>query len=119
MTVGAITIIFIVVDTILIIQRRLLPGFMLLFSFMFIALYLTGLIETAIQIFGDGDVASNCNRYVDNRQQHGVSLDTLAWLEQNDICGCWYAAFSFWLILLVFFAGMMIMAAQVSRNAFD
>lgn len=117
-TVGALTIIFIVVENILIIQRRLLPGFMILFSFMFIVLYLAGLIETAIQVFGDGDIDSNCNRYVEKMSQHGVSLDTLAWMEQNDICSCWYAVFSFWLILIVWFAAMMVIAAQVSRNAF-
>ncbi|KAF2096469.1 hypothetical protein NA57DRAFT_78073 [Rhizodiscina lignyota] len=118
-TVGALTIVFIIIEIILIIQRRLLPGFMLLFSFMFLVLYLAGLIETSIQLFGAGNVSDNCNTFVQHRQQHGVSLSTLAWLEQDSICSSWYAAFSFWLILCVFFVWMMIMAAQVSRNSFE
>lgn len=118
-TVGALTIIFVIIEIILIIQRRLLPGFMLLFSFMFIVLYMAGLVETGIQVFGAGGVAKNCNTYVNDRSQTGVTLDTLAWLEQNNICSCWYAAFSFWLILIFFFIYMMVMAAMVSRNAYD
>lgn len=59
---------------------------MLLFSFMFLVLYLAGLIETAIQLFGSGNVNNNCKTYVNDRPQTGVTLGTLAWLEQDSIC---------------------------------
>ena len=55
-------------------------------AFILLVLYLTGLIETAIQLFGVGNVSNNCHRYVDNNPISGVSVSTLAWLEQNSIC---------------------------------
>lgn len=66
---------------------KLLPSVMLLFSFILLVLYITGLIETGIQLFGPGNVSGNCQRYVDNNQAFGVSIETLAWLQQNNICG--------------------------------
>jgi len=67
-------------------QKRLLPGVMMLGAFILLVLYLAGLIETAIQLFGVGDVSSNCQKYVNDNQISGVSATTLAWLEQNNIC---------------------------------
>lgn len=31
----------------------------------------------------------------------------------------WYAVFSFWLILVLFFIWMLVMAAQVSQNVYE
>jgi hypothetical protein len=55
-------------------------------AFILFVLFLTGLIETAIQLFGAGNVSNNCQRYVNNNPISGVSASTLAWLEQNSIC---------------------------------
>jgi hypothetical protein len=85
-TVGSLTLFYILIELILIAQNRLLPGVMMLGAFILLVLYLTGLIETAIQLFGAGNVSTNCQRYVDNNPISGVSASTLAWLEQNSIC---------------------------------
>jgi len=118
-TVGAISIFFILIELIMVAQRRLLPGLMMMIAFILLVLYLTGLIETAIQLFGPGDVNSNCQRYVNNNAISGQSVNTLAWLEQNNICSCWYAAFSFWLIGVLLFLWMLLMAAQVGQGGYE
>ncbi|KAF2086311.1 hypothetical protein K490DRAFT_44421 [Saccharata proteae CBS 121410] len=118
--VGSLTIVFIIVEIILIAQRRLLPGVMMLWSFILLVLFITGIIETAIQLFGSGsNVSGNCNRYVNNDKSTGASVYTLAWLEQNSICASWDAAFAFWIIGAVFLVWMMIMASQVNQNQYD
>jgi len=118
-TVGALTIFFVIVELVLIAQRRLLPGYMMLISFILLVLYITGVIETAIQLFGAPGVSTNCQCYVNNNPVTGVSVQTLAWLQQNNICSCWYAAFSFWIIGAVFFVWMMVLAMQVSKGEYD
>jgi len=85
-TVGALTIIAVIIEVILAAQIKLLPSIMLLFSFILLVLYITGAIETAIQLFGSANVSGNCQRYVNNNQAFGVSIETLAWLQQNNIC---------------------------------
>jgi hypothetical protein len=111
---------------------------MMLGSFILLVLYLTGLIETAILLFGSPtNVSSTCQRYVTNNQSHGATLETLAWLQQSNICecsafnsahltvsngrtgSCWYAAFSFWLVGVIFFLWMLLMASQVGRGLFE
>jgi hypothetical protein len=87
-TVGALTLAFLLIEILLISQRRLLPGLMMLFAFTLFVLYLTGLIETAIMLFGTGNVNDNCQRYVNNNVIKGDFVETLAWLEQKDICKC-------------------------------
>ncbi len=60
---------------------------MILLSFILLVLYLAGTIETSIQLFGsEGNVNGNCDRYVDNQKSTGPTLNTLAWLQQNNIC---------------------------------
>lgn len=85
-TVGSLTIVFVIVQVILFAQRPLLPGLMILSSFILLVLYITGIVETAVQLFGPGDVSNNCSRYVQNNKITGVSVNTLAWLEQDNIC---------------------------------
>lgn len=51
-TVGVLTIIFLWVIEVMLYQRNLLPGVVMLGAFILFVLYLTGLIECAIQLFG-------------------------------------------------------------------
>jgi hypothetical protein len=106
-------------------------------SFILLVLYITGLIETAILLFGSPtNVSGNCSKYVTNAQSHGPTVATLAWLEQSNICefrlskhvqdtnssntgSCWDAAFAFWLVGILFFIWMLFMASQVGRGAFE
>ncbi|KAE9978243.1 hypothetical protein EG328_001569 [Venturia inaequalis] len=118
-TVGALTLFFIIIEFALVAQNRLLPGVMMLGAFILLVLFLTGLIETAIQLFGAGNVSENCQRYVNKNKIYGVSASTLAWLEQNSICSSWYAAFSFWIVGTIFFVWMMVMSSQVGRGTYD
>ena len=87
--VGALAIIFILIMLILIAQRRLLPGVMMLFSFILLVLFVTGIIGTAMQLFGGPNINNQCNTYVFSNRQTGAgqnSLNTLAWLQQQNIC---------------------------------
>lgn len=118
-SVGSLTVIFIWILIILIYQRRLLPGVVMIGSFILLVLYLTGLIETAIQLFGpDGDINGNCQRYVYDNPQNDLSLNTLAWLQQNSICQSWDAVFAFWIIGAVFLVWMIILGGQVARGGY-
>jgi len=86
-TVGALGVVFVIVILILAAQRFLLPPIIIVGSFILWVLWLTGLIETALQMFGGAaDVNSNCQNYVTNMEFKGNSVDTLAWLTQNNIC---------------------------------
>lgn len=118
-SVGSLTVIFIWILIILIYQRRLLPGVVMIGSFILLVLYITGLIETAIQLFGPaGDINGNCQRYVTDNPQHDRSINTLAWLEQNSICQSWDAVFAFWIIGAVFLVWMIILGGQVARGGY-
>lgn len=98
-TTSALTLVFIIVILILAARRMLIPGVILLGSFILFVLWLTTLIETSIQLFGPaGNVNANCNTYVTAQEYVGLSVETLAWLTQNNICGCWKAVFSWSLI---------------------
>ena len=86
MTVGSLTVFLVIIEVIMIAQNRLLPGVMMLAAFVLFVLFLTGIIETAIQLFGEGEVSSSCQTYVNNNDVRGLSVDTLAWLQQSSIC---------------------------------
>ncbi|KAF2660725.1 hypothetical protein K491DRAFT_41591 [Lophiostoma macrostomum CBS 122681] len=118
-TVGALTIIFVIVEMILIAQRKLLPGIMMLLSFILLVLYITGAVGTGIQLFGGNNINNQCNAFVFNAVQRGPNEATLAWLQQRNICQCWQAAFSFWIIGAVFFIWMIVIAAQVNQNSYE
>lgn len=62
----------------------------MVFCFMLFVLYLTGIVETGIQLFGAGKVSSNCQQYVTNAKVTGNNLQALAWLQQNSICKCYF-----------------------------
>ncbi|MCJ1402880.1 hypothetical protein MMC11_006101 [Xylographa trunciseda] len=119
-TVSALAIIFLIVFMVLIMQRQLLPGIVIVFSFILFVLWLAGLIETAIEFLGPGGgVNGNCNLYVLGQSFSGVSIDTLAYLEQKSICQSWQAAFSFEIVGCVFFIWMIVMASQVNRDQYE
>lgn len=101
----------------LILQRRLLPGVVIIGSFILAVLYLTGLIGTAIQLFGpQGDINGNCQTFVTGNAPTGVSVATLAWLEQNSTCQSWLAVFAFWIVGAVFLVWMIILASLVAQG---
>lgn len=88
-------------------------------SFILFVLFLTGLIETSIQLYGPkNSVNYYCNLYTPARGlQNGEA--TLAYLETLGICNDWKAAFSFWLIGCVFLLWMMMISFQVNRDEFN
>ncbi|KAL8832970.1 MAG: hypothetical protein Q9170_004606 [Blastenia crenularia] len=117
-TVSALAIIFIIIMLGLISQRQLLPGVVVLGSFILFVLWLTGLIETSIQLYGpSGAVNSYCGsrpniRVIDSQQ-------TAVWLANNGLCTDWRAGFAFEIVGTIFLLWMMVMAYQVNRDDFD
>ncbi|EME40220.1 hypothetical protein DOTSEDRAFT_158947 [Dothistroma septosporum NZE10] len=118
-TVGSLTIIFILLMLLLILQRRLLPGILIIGAFILLVLYLTGLIETAIQLFGPaGDINSKCETFVSNQPSNDLSINTLAWLEQRSICQSWQAVFAFWIVGAVFLVYLIVLASMVAQGGY-
>lgn len=118
-TVGALTIVFIWIMIVLVVQRRLLPGVVIIGSFILLVLYITGLIETAIQLFGPaGDINGRCQQFVFMQPSTDLSINTLAWLEQNSICRSWDAVFAFWIIGAVFLTWMIVLGSTVARGGY-
>lgn len=85
-TVGALAILFIIIELVYIAQRKLLPGIMMLLSFILLVLFIAGVIGTAIQLFAGPNINNQCNTYVFNLDVKGPSVETLAWLQQKNIC---------------------------------
>jgi len=85
-TVGSLTIIYLIWMSVLMAGKNLIPQPIMALSFIFFALYLAGLIGTSIQLFGAGNVSKNCQTYVTGQPVVGQYVNTLAWLEQNSIC---------------------------------
>jgi hypothetical protein len=84
---GALGVLFIIIMLYLINQKSLLPGIVILGCFILFILWLVGLIVVSIELWGpQGNVNGNCQLYVQNQQSVGQSLETLAWLQQNNIC---------------------------------
>jgi len=115
-TVGTLTIVALWILEVMLYRKNLLPGVVMLGAFILFVLYLTGLIACAIQLFGAGAVNKNCNAYVNGQPSTGVSVETLAWLEQHMICQSWDAEFAFWIVGTIFLIWLFIMAAQVNRR---
>lgn len=85
-TVGALAIIFIIIEIAYIAQRKLLPGTMMLLSFILLVLFIAGIIGTAIQLFAGPNINNQCNTYVFNDNSSGPNANTLAFLQQRNIC---------------------------------
>lgn len=95
-TVASLAILFLGLILTLAAQRSLIPGVIILGSFILFVLWLTGLIETAIQLYGPaGNVNGNCATFVDNQKSvfKGQSVGALAWLTQENICEYWMSIF--------------------------
>ncbi|KAF2219199.1 hypothetical protein BDZ85DRAFT_206523 [Elsinoe ampelina] len=119
-TVGALTIIFLFVMEAMITQRKLLPGLVMLGGFILLVLYLAGLIETALQLFGSGsNVNGNCQTFVINQPSRGVTLATFAFLQQRSICQSWQAVFAFWIVGVVFLIWLIFLASQVNNKQYE
>jgi hypothetical protein len=102
-TVGALAIIFIIIEIVFIAQRKLLPGTMMLLSFILLVLFIAGIIGTAIQLFAGPNINNQCNTYVFNSDANGANTNTLAYLQQRNICElspCGYAIMRHELILM-------------------
>ena len=83
-SVSAMAIVFLIAILGLISQRQLLPSIVVLGSFILFVLWLTGLIETSIQLYGpSGSVNTYCSIY---RPVGGSAQETMAWLANNGIC---------------------------------
>lgn len=117
-TVSALCIVFIIVLLGLISQRQLLPGIVVLGSFILFVLFLTGLIETSIQLYGPSGAV---NSYCGSRPNTEVidSLQTAVWLANLGICTDFRVAFAFEIVGTIFLLWMMVMAYQVNRDDFD
>jgi hypothetical protein len=116
-SVGVLTVLFVLSLLGLIWQRRLLPGVVMLGSFILLVLYITGVVETAIQLFGpQGNINGNCQMYVFNNPQNRLDLNTLAWLQQRSICQQWQAVFAFWIVGAVFLVWMLVLGGMVARG---
>ena len=86
-TVSALALLFILMMLYLIAQRQLLPGIVVMGSFILFVLWMVGLIVISIQLWGpSGSVNGNCNLYVTGAASQGPSQATLAYLEQHSIC---------------------------------
>jgi multisubunit Na+/H+ antiporter MnhB subunit len=85
-TVGTLAIIFIIIEIVFIAQRKLLPSTMMLLSFILLVLFIAGIIGTAIQLFAGPNINNQCNTYVFNDNASGPNTDTLAFLQQRNIC---------------------------------
>ncbi|KAJ5561415.1 hypothetical protein N7535_004118 [Penicillium sp. DV-2018c] len=117
---SALGVLFIFLVITLSIRKFLLPGVIIIGSFILFVLSLTGLIETSLQLYGVvGNVNDNCRNYVEGNQAWGNNINTLAWLTQRSICNCWKSAFALELVDTVFYFWMMIMSWQVNRDVWD
>ncbi len=86
-TAAALCLLFILTMLYLISQRQLLPGIVIMGSFILFVLWMVGLIVVSIQLWGpSGSVNSNCQLFVSGAESRGPNVNTLAWLEQHSIC---------------------------------
>jgi hypothetical protein len=117
---ASLSLLFLLAILILAGRRQLLPGAIILGAFILFVLWLTTLIETAVQLYGSAaNVNGNCNQYVFGQQFTGVSLETLAYLTQANICNCWKAAFAFEIVAVVLYVWIGILAFQVQNDLGD
>ncbi|KAJ5489874.1 hypothetical protein LT330_003226 [Penicillium expansum] len=117
---SALGVCFIFLIMVLASRHFLLPGIIIIGSFILLVLWLTGLIETSLQLYGVvGNVNDNCQIYVKDNKSWGNNINTLAWLTQSTICNCWKTAFALELVNTIFYLWMMIMSWQVNRDVYD
>lgn len=86
-TVGCIAILFMGFIFWLIANRRLLPAIVMIGAFLLFVLWLVGLVVVSVQLWGpNGSIQSTCNLQVFNWNPTGPTIETLAWLQQKNIC---------------------------------
>ncbi|RJE21885.1 hypothetical protein PHISCL_05770 [Aspergillus sclerotialis] len=84
---GSLGVFFIFLILVLAARRFLLPGIIIIGSFVLFALWLTGLIETSLQLYGvAANVNDNCQNHVVNNVATGNYVGTMVWLVQSTIC---------------------------------
>lgn len=84
---AALTVIFLCLIVFLSMQHTLIPEMIILGSFILFVLWLTGLIGTAVQLYGSqANINSNCQNWVSDYEFKGASINTLAWLTNLNIC---------------------------------
>jgi hypothetical protein len=84
---SALGVCFIFLIMVLASRHFLLPGIIIIGSFILLVLWLTGLIETSLQLYGVvANVNDNCRIYVEDNKAWGNNINTLAWLTQSTIC---------------------------------
>lgn len=116
-TVGTLSAIFLFAMLGLIAQRQLLPGIVMMGSFILFILWMIGLVVISLELWGpSGNVNTNCQLYIENHSVHGAKLETLAWLQQHGTCQAWQAAWSFQLIGCFFLVWIMSMAYHVYQH---
>lgn len=87
---------------------------MILGSVISFVLFLTGLIEMAIMLYGPkGSVDSYCTRYI---ARVGASESTLVWLQNNGLCQDWRAAFAMQVVGTVFLLWMLVLSWGVNQD---
>lgn len=91
--VGGLTEFFVWTVLLLSFSRRLFPGLVMLKAFILFVLYLTGMIGSAIQLFGPVIKACQNNS---ERMSGGLSVESVIGLAQQGTCEDWYVVFSFW-----------------------
>ncbi|PWY92405.1 hypothetical protein BO70DRAFT_357531 [Aspergillus heteromorphus CBS 117.55] len=117
---GALGIFFVILILVLAAQRFLLPGIIIVGSFILFVLWLTGLVETSLQLYGVvADVDSNCRNYITEwGHPQGDNVYSMAWLTEDTICNCWKTAFAFELVNTIFYVWMIVMSWQVNRDIY-
>ncbi|OAA45418.1 hypothetical protein NOR_03207 [Metarhizium rileyi] len=102
----------------LIATRRLLPAIVMIGAFMLFVLWLVGLVIVSVQLWGpSGSIQSTCSLQVFSRNPQGLSQETLAWMQQRNICQSWHFVFAMALTGIIFLVWVMIMAYQVFANS--
>ncbi|QPG93615.1 hypothetical protein C2857_001160 [Epichloe festucae Fl1] len=102
----------------LIANRRLLPAIVMMGAFILFVMWLVGLVVVSVQLWGpSGSIQSTCNLQVFNRDPHGLNQETMAWLQQRNICQSWQLVFAMSLTGVIFLVWVMIMAYQVFVNS--
>ncbi|KAG7115363.1 hypothetical protein HYQ46_011253 [Verticillium longisporum] len=113
-TVAALLVVYVLLILWLVFNQRLLPAIVMIGAFMLFILWMVGLVVVAIELFGpSGSVQGNCNIAVFSQNPTGQTLETLAWLQQRNICQTWQAVFAFSLVGVIFLVWIMVMAYQV------
>lgn len=137
-TAASLAVLFILAMLYLIANRQLLPGIVIMGSFILFVLWMVGLVVISIELWGSGGVDGNCNLYVSDRSSTGANVNTLAYLQQSSICKrspsislcrfgttgtdglrtgqSWQAQWAFELIGCVLLLWMMVMAYQVYQD---